>query len=139
MTFLQQDLEQPVTYLDNSSTTQPCPTAVSRMTAALTEGWGNPSSLHRLGMVAQLEMDAARWLLAEKLSCKPAEVYFTAVGIGSADDPLTFDPRTFTCQGADTATVQVRDDGGQLLNYAVSCQADGRGVRFTAQPAPVPE
>lgn len=80
MTFLQQDLEQPVTYLDNSSTTQPCPTAVSRMTAALTEGWGNPSSLHRLGMVAQLEMDAARWLLAEKLSCKPAEVYFTGGG-----------------------------------------------------------
>ena len=61
MTFLQQDLEQPVTYLDNSSTTQPCPTAVSRMTAALTEGWGNPSSLHRLGMVAQLE-DYDLWM-----------------------------------------------------------------------------
>lgn len=72
--------DNPIVYLDNSSTTKPCAAAVQRMTEAMTENWGNPSSLHRLGVVAQLEMDAARWLLAEKLSCKPGEVYFTGGG-----------------------------------------------------------
>ena len=69
-----------ITYLDNSATTKPCPTAVRRMTEALEQNWGNPSSLHRLGVVAELDMDAARWLLAQKLACKKDEVCFTGGG-----------------------------------------------------------
>lgn len=81
MTFLQiESSRDGIVYLDNSATTRPCPAALRRMTEALTENWGNPSSLHRLGVVAQLDMDAARWLLAERLSCKPGEVYFTGGG-----------------------------------------------------------
>ena len=59
------------------------------------------------------------------------------MGIGSADDPLTFDPQSLLCQGADTAAVQVLDDGGQLLSYTVTCTADEHGVHFTAQSTPV--
>lgn len=69
-----------VVYLDNSSTTKPCETAVKRMREALEIHWGNPSSLHRLGMEAQLLTDAARQKLADWLSCKATEIYFTGSG-----------------------------------------------------------
>ena len=81
--------------------------------------------------------DGSFWLAFLRDDGVPAEVYFTAVGIGSADDPLTFDPQSLLCQGADTAAVQVRDDGGQLLSYTVTCTADEHGVHFTAQSTPV--
>ena len=39
-------------YLDNSATTQPCPACVRAMTEALTDCWGNPSSVYALGIDA---------------------------------------------------------------------------------------
>ena len=51
------------------------------MTRALTDNWGNPSSLHAIGDRANQLLEDARRTLAEALSCKPAEVIFTAGGI----------------------------------------------------------
>ena len=39
-------------YLDNSATTRPCEAGVAAMTEMLTTIWGNPSSLHGLGLEA---------------------------------------------------------------------------------------
>ena len=47
-------------YLDNSSTTRPCKRAVDCINKALCDSWGNPSSLHTLGIEAEAEMSAAR-------------------------------------------------------------------------------
>ena len=41
-------------YLDNAATTKPCGEAVSAAVDAMTENYGNPSSLHRAGLDAQL-------------------------------------------------------------------------------------
>ncbi len=41
-----------IIYLDNSATTKPCCEAVQAMTEAMTESYGNPSSLHALGTKA---------------------------------------------------------------------------------------
>lgn len=65
-------------YLDNAATTKPCREAVEAITAALTENFGNPSSLHRMGLDAQLTVDAARKSIAQALGCDAAWVYFTS-------------------------------------------------------------
>ena len=39
-------------YFDNSATTRPCEEAVAAVTELLRDCWGNPSSLHNLGMDA---------------------------------------------------------------------------------------
>ncbi|MBP5459990.1 MAG: cysteine desulfurase [Clostridia bacterium] len=70
-------------YFDNSATTKPLPEAVDAMTRALTDNWGNPSSLHAIGDRANRLLEDARRTLAEALSCKPAEVIFTAGGTES--------------------------------------------------------
>lgn len=65
-------------YLDNAATTKPCPEAVQAATEAMTENFGNPSSLHRAGLNAQLAMDRARKIIADSLGAAPETVYFTS-------------------------------------------------------------
>ena len=70
-------------YFDNSATTKPLPEAVDAVTGALTETWGNPSSLHKVGDAADGLLEASRRTLAAAFSCKPQEVFFTAGGTES--------------------------------------------------------
>lgn len=67
-------------YLDNSATTKPCPEAVAAVTAALTETWGNPSSVHIMGMDAERMIRTARQAVAAKLGAEPDRVFFTSGG-----------------------------------------------------------
>ncbi|MBE6945221.1 MAG: cysteine desulfurase [Ruminococcaceae bacterium] len=67
-------------YLDNSATTRPCPEAVSAMTAALTESWGNPSALYRFGMDAARSLRTAREQVAKALGAETDQVFFTSGG-----------------------------------------------------------
>ncbi len=67
-------------YLDNSATTRPCAEAVAAVAEALTEGWGNPSSLHALGMDAARRLALARRQVAAALGAEPERVFFTSGG-----------------------------------------------------------
>lgn len=67
-------------YFDNSATTKPCAEAVTAMTEALTEDWGNPSSLHELGIAAHRRVEAARRSVAQALGAEPDRVFFTSGG-----------------------------------------------------------
>lgn len=71
-------MEKMAVYLDNAATTKPCREAVEAITAALTENYGNPSSLHRMGLDAQLIVDAARKSIAGALGCDASCIYFTS-------------------------------------------------------------
>ena len=67
-------------YLDNSATTKPCNEAVEAMTAALTENWGNPSSLYRFGFAAAAQLRSARSAVAAALGAEANRVFFTSGG-----------------------------------------------------------
>ena len=67
-------------YLDNSSTTRPCKRAVDCINKALCDSWGNPSSLHTLGIEAEVEMSAAREKVAEAIGARSDEIIFTGSG-----------------------------------------------------------
>lgn len=67
-------------YFDNSATTAPCPEAVEAMCRALTECWGNPSSLHGIGNAAQALLEDSRAAVAGALGCDPTELLFTSGG-----------------------------------------------------------
>lgn len=69
-----------IAYFDNSATTKPCAEAVAAMTYALQEGWGNPSSLHKLGIAAARQLRQARLAAAELLGCEADRVFFTSGG-----------------------------------------------------------
>ncbi len=67
-------------YLDNSATTKPCEEAVVAINKMITENYGNPSSLHFLGISAMKEVISARESIAKKLDCEKDEIYFTSGG-----------------------------------------------------------
>ena len=67
-------------YLDNSATTKPSATCVSAMTRLLCEHWGNPSSVHNLGIEAERELKNARKAVANALGAEPERVFFTSGG-----------------------------------------------------------
>ena len=67
-------------YLDNSATTKPCKEAVEAMTAALTEGWGNPSALYGFGIDAAHQLRNARAKVAAAMGAEPDRVFFTSGG-----------------------------------------------------------
>lgn len=70
-------------YLDNSATTRPCEAAVAAMTAALTEGWANPSALYRFGFDAAKSLRSARMKVAAAMGAEADRVFFTSGGTES--------------------------------------------------------
>ena len=67
-------------YLDNSATTKPCETAIKYINSALCENWGNPSSLHTVGVFAEELLNKSRRALAQSIGASAEEIYFTSGG-----------------------------------------------------------
>ncbi len=67
-------------YLDNSATTKPCKKALEYMLKTAEENWGNPSSLHSLGLNAELAVENARSTIAKYIKAEPNEIIFTGSG-----------------------------------------------------------
>lgn len=72
-------------YLDHAATTPLCREAREAMLPWLSEGYGNPSSLHAEGRKAKDAIDAAREKVSEALGCLFAEVLFTSGGTEAAN------------------------------------------------------
>jgi cysteine desulfurase len=67
-------------YLDFNATTPIDPRVAESMRAAMTDGYGNPSSPHWAGALAKRMVEASRKRVASLLSCSPEEVVFTSGG-----------------------------------------------------------
>ncbi len=65
-------------YLDNAATTKPSTAAMEAVIHCMAEVYGNPSSLHRVGLDAQLLMDDARKSIASVLGCETNSILFTS-------------------------------------------------------------
>ncbi len=70
-------------YLDHNATTPLSPSVVARMTVALENDWGNPSSVHYFGQQAKAVVDEARSAVAALIGAEPSEVIFTSGGTES--------------------------------------------------------
>ncbi len=67
-------------YFDNSATTKPCEAAAKKAIEAITECWGNPSSLHKAGSDAAKEIKKARKSLCKLLNANEDNFFFTSSG-----------------------------------------------------------
>lgn len=76
-------------YLDNAATTKPCREAVRAVTDCMTENFGNPSSLHTMGLNAQLAVDNVRKIIGKAIAADPSCIYFTSGATESNNIALT--------------------------------------------------
>lgn len=67
-------------YLDHSATTPVDPRVAAVMARALTETYGNPSSVHGFGQQARAAVDRARREVAALIAARPNEIVFTSGG-----------------------------------------------------------
>lgn len=67
-------------YLDNSATTRCSERAKNLMVKILTEDYGNPSSLHRMGKTAEDYIKEAKNKIAKTLKADEKEIIFTSGG-----------------------------------------------------------
>ena len=70
-------------YLDNAATTRVSDAAAQAALAAMTGGFGNPSSRHQAGARAAQALKEHRAVIAGALGAKPEEVVFTSCGTES--------------------------------------------------------
>lgn len=76
-------------YLDNSATTRSYAEVTAGMVKYMETDYGNPSSLHRMGITAEKAMKEARKAVAASLKAKDEEIYFTSGGT-EADNTAIF-------------------------------------------------
>ncbi len=67
-------------YFDNSATTKPCKSAVEASQKAITEYWGNPSSLHSKGSEASALLKKSRKQVAALMGVPEDKLFFTSSG-----------------------------------------------------------
>jgi len=66
------------TYLDNGDSTQMLDEVFEAMAPFFKTSYGNPASLHKLGLDAENAVDDSRESLAQSLNCKSKELIFTS-------------------------------------------------------------
>lgn len=69
-----------VVYSDNAATTPISKNVYNAMLPYLTGGYGNPSSLYKLGREEKKAIEQARGYVADYLNCEPNEIIFTSGG-----------------------------------------------------------
>lgn len=76
-----------VIYLDNAATTKPCEQACEAVMKGL-EAFGNPSSLHSLGLEAEKLISEQRETIADAIGAQAKEIYFTSGATESSNTAI---------------------------------------------------
>lgn len=95
-----------IAYLDNSSTTKPSKKAIQYITQALESNWGNPSSLHRMGMEAEIALNDARECIAHTVNARGDEIFFTGNGTEANNTALL-------------SVIKAKDRGGRVITTTI--------------------
>ena len=67
-------------YFDNSATTKPYDEVINEVCVSMKEFFGNPSSLHKLGVKSEKRLTESREYLASTINGSKDEIYFTSSG-----------------------------------------------------------
>ncbi len=70
-------------YLDNSATTKPYAQVTAEIVKYMETDFGNPSSLHRMGITGEKALKESRRAVASSIGAKEEEIYFTSGGTES--------------------------------------------------------
>ena len=122
-------------YLDNSATTRPFDEVTDIVVRYMKEDYGNPSSLHHMGLVAEKALKKARNQIADAACCDPENVTFTSGGteaddlaiIGSAHSMKRKGKRIITTKIEHPAVLQAFKKLEEEGYEAVYLDVDGEG------------
>ncbi len=113
-------------YLDNAATTR-CRDEVAGLVEKLSTGtFGNPASLHNLGVEAEHASKEARGIIADSLKCRPENILFTSGGTESNNMALIGTARANRRQGMHIITSATEHPS--VLNTVYYLEEEGYSV-----------
>ena len=115
-------------YLDNSATTKPCKEAVEAMTAALTDGWANPSALYGFGFDAAKQLRSARHSVAAAMGAEPDRIFFTSGGTEADNWAIFGTAKRFGKRGKHIITTAIEHHA--VLNCMKDLETQGFEVTY---------
>jgi cysteine desulfurase len=115
-------------YLDYNSTTPVDPAVVEVIQKALSENYGNPSSVHALGQKAKTTIDAAREQMAGLLAAESAEIYITSGGTEA--DNLALKGAALACRKKGNHIITSSIEHHAVLESAAYLEKNGFEVTY---------
>lgn len=115
-------------YLDNSGTTQPLPEVVRVVSDVMLNVYGNPSSLHGIGLKAERLLEEARQIAAGQLGVDPSEIVFTSGGTESNNLAIKGAARQYRERGRHVVTTEI--EHASVYQAFEQLRRDGFDVTF---------
>ena len=117
-------------YLDNAATTRVSEIAAAAAVSAMREGFGNPSSLHTLGISAEELLDTARRQIAKRIGAAQNEITFTSGGSEGNNLAILGAARARRRKGMHIITTKI--EHASVLNCMHRLEEDGFEVTYLA-------
>lgn len=115
-------------YLDNCSTTKPREEVMKVIIESMNDDFGNPSSLHRLGMRSEKKIKEARDYVAKYLDVNINEIYFTSGGTESNNIAIQSIVNKFSKRGKHIITTKI--EHSSVLNIMRNYEKQGFDVTY---------
>lgn len=115
-------------YLDNCSTTKPREEVIEEIANALRNDYGNPSSLHRLGLNSEKKIDSAREKIANYLKVSKEEIFFTSGATESNNLAIKSILEKFSRNGKHIITTSIEHPS--VLNVVKNFEERGYSVTY---------
>lgn len=115
-------------YLDNSATTRAFPEVAELMAKVMTEDYGNPSSMHHLGVVAEGHLRDASKTFAGILGCSEKNIYYTSGGTESDNLAIIGGARALERRGKHLITTSIEHPA--VLNTMKYLEDNGFTVTY---------
>lgn len=115
-------------YLDNAATTRVLPEAAEAAVRMMREEFGNPSSLHQMGIAASRVLKESRTAVAAALGCAPEETYFVSGGTEGINTSILGAARKNRHFGKHIVTTAV--EHAATLQACRRLEADGFSVTY---------
>lgn len=115
-------------YLDNSSTTKPRREVIEIMNKSFTEYYGNPSSLHSMGVKVEKMIKDSRRKVSKALGAKEDEIFFTSGGTESNNIAILGTLEANKRRGKHIITTKIEHPS--VLNVFKALEAKGYDITY---------
>jgi cysteine desulfurase len=100
-------MEDIMLYFDHAASTPPYEEVIDTIMKVMKDFYGNPSSLHRMGLDAEKLLNRARQQIANYMGVKPQEIIFTSGGTESNNMAIQGVARAFSHRGKHVITTEI--------------------------------
>ena len=115
-------------YLDNSATTKAFPEVIDLISKVMGEDYGNPSSMHHMGVVAEDRLKESTKILSSILGCSEKCIYYTSGGTESDNIAILGAAKALERRGKHVITTKIEHPA--VLNTMKHLEDEGFTVTY---------